>query len=256
MLTPSLKTFLCLLLLFVSLQTSATETAVIAAASSIKFALQEIATAFQQETGRSVRISYSSSGNLTRQIIQGGPFELFLSANSDYVKKLFQQQKTLDQGRTFALGQVALLTPKNSAISIDTQLNGVRQAIENNQLNHFAIANSMHAPYGVASREILQHLGLWEKMQAYLVLGENVAQATQFTYSGAAQAGLVSYSLVLGPGLQKTTRSILIPNHWHQPLKQTAVLLKNASETAKLFYNFLLQEKARLILARYGYSRP
>ena len=250
------KLFFISLILFFSQLLSAAEVPIIAAASSIKFALQEIATAFHQDTGKTVHISYSSSGNLTRQILQGGPFELFLSANSKYVERLYREGKTNDHGLVYALGRLVLLTNKSSSFLLDDQLMGVKQALQKQQLQHFAIANPEHAPYGVAAREILQQQGLWELIKPHLVLGENVAQAAQFASSGAAQAGLISYSLALAPALQNTTRSILIPATLHQPLKQTMVLLNNAGETAKLFYNYLQQEKSSQILSRYGYTTP
>lgn len=229
---------------------------IIAAASSVKFALQDISQAFHQDTGKTVRISYSSSGNLTRQIFQGGPFELFLSANAKYVAQLYQQKKTRDQGSVFALGRLALLTTINSPLLLDEQLHGLKQALQKGQLKRFAIANPEHAPYGVAAREVLQRLDLWELAQPNLVLGENVAQATQFASSGAAQVGLISYSLALTPALQNRTRYLLIPAILHQPLQQTIVLLNNAGDTAKLFFNYLQQDKARTILSRYGYTTP
>ena len=235
---------------------TAADVPVIAAASSVKFALQDIAEAFQQDTGKSIRISYSSSGNLTRQIQQGGPFELFFSANARYVNQLYQQHKTLDQGVAYAFGRLVLLTNKNSSLSLDQKLNGVKRAIQAGQLQRFAIANPIHAPYGIAAREVLQQLGLWELTEPHLVLGENVAQAAQFASSGAAQVGLISYSLSLAPALQNSTRSLLIPVSLHQPLQQTMVLLNNAGNTAKLFFNFMRQDKARGILSRYGYTTP
>jgi len=229
---------------------------VIAAAASVKFALQDIAEAFYNDTGKSVRISYSSSGNLTRQIQQGGPFELFLSANAQYVAQLYQQQKTLDQGTVYAFGRMALISTKGSSLLLDKQLNGLKLALQHGQLQRIAMANPEHAPYGIAAREVLQQSGLWTLAQPHLVLGENAAQAAQFASSGAAQVGLISYSLALAPILKNRTRSLLIPQSLHQPLQQTMVLLNNAGKTAKLFYLYLQQDKARSILSRYGYTTP
>ena len=235
---------------------AAEDTPVIAAAASVKFAIQDIAEAFYQDSGKSVRISYSSSGNLVRQIQQGAPFELFLSANAGYVAQLYQQQKTLDQGTVYALGRVALLSTKNSPVLLDGQLNGIKLALKKGQLQHFTIANPEHAPYGVAAQEVLQQLDLWQPIQPYLVFGENAAQAAQFASSGAAQAGLISYSLALTPSLQKRTRYVLIPQALHLPLQQTMVLLKHAGDTARLFFLYLQQDKAQSILSRYGYTAP
>ncbi|RLA23117.1 MAG: molybdate ABC transporter substrate-binding protein [Gammaproteobacteria bacterium] len=244
-----------LLILFTPIL-SAAEIPVIAAASNIKFALEDIATAFHQETGKSLRISYSSSGNITRQIQQGGPFELFLSANAQYVKQLHQQHKTLDKGKVFALGRLALLSPINSKVMLDEQLTGLKQALQAGKLQRIAIANPKHAPFGIAAREVLQKQQLWDTIPPHLILGENAAQATQFASSGAAQVGLVSYSLALAPALKNRVRYLLIPSSLHQPLQQTAVLLNNAGDTAKLFFHYLQQEKARGILSRHGYTLP
>lgn len=229
---------------------------IIAAAASIKFALQEIATAFRQDTGKSVRFSFSSSGNLTRQIQQGAPFQLFLSANKDYIEQL--QQLNLTQGKkiVFAHGRLALLTTIGSSLNLDPQLQSIKQALQQNELKRFAIANPEHAPYGAAAKKVLQHQQLWSDLQPHLVLGENVAQAAQFASSGAAQAGLISYSLALAPALKNTTRTQLVPQHFHEPLEQTMTLLNNASTTTLQFYQYILQDKSLNILSRYGYTTP
>jgi len=249
-------TLSCFLLILFTPILSAAEIPVIAAASNIKFALEDIATAFHQDTRKSLRISYSSSGNLTRQIQQGGPFELFLSANAQYVKQLYQKHKTLDQGKVFALGRLALLSQINSKVILDKQLTGLKQALQAGQLQRIAIANPEHAPFGIAAREVLQQQGLWNTIQTHLILGENAAQATQFASSGAAQIGLVSYYLALAPALKNRVRYLLISDSLHQPLQQTAVLLNNAGDTARLFFHYLQQNKARGILSRHGYTTP
>ncbi len=229
---------------------------IIAAASSVKFALQEIAYNFKQDTGKDIRVSYSSSGNLTRLIQQGAPFELFLSANSHYIDQLYHQQKTLAQGKIYALGRLVLISNKNTSSPIDGQLTGIKKMLQTGQLKKFAIANPTHAPYGVAAQEVLQQLKLWGLVKPHLVLGENAAQTAQFASSGAVQAGLISYSLALSPALQKSTHSVLIPANLHQPIQQSMVLLNNAGDTSKLFFLYLQQDKARTILSRYGYSSP
>jgi len=234
----------------------AAETPVIAAAASIKFALQDIAEAFRQDTGKSVRLSFASSGNLTRQIQQGAPFELFLSANTAYINQLQQQKLAQNQKIVYALGRLVLLTTMTSPLTLDEELQGIRQALQTGKLKYFAIANPELAPYGVAAQEVLQHQQLWPPIQSHLVLGENVAQATQFTASGAAQVGLVSYSLALAPQLKNKIRFVLIPQTFHQPLAQTMALLNPAGNTAKSFYQYMQQHKAQQILNRYGYSPP
>ncbi len=243
------------LLLFSSLLHSA-DSPVIAAAASVKFAMRDIEEAFRRDTGKTVRFSFASSGNLTRQIRQGAPFELFLSANRTYVKQLQKQKLAQDNQVVFALGRLVLLTTADSKLDLDGQLNGIRQAITDGSLKRFTIANPEFAPYGVAARETLQRLNLWDLIQPRLVLGENVAQAAQFASSGAVQAGLISNSLALAPALQNKTRRVLIPLDIHSPLEQTMVLLNNSGETARQFFQFILSDKARAILSRYGYTTP
>ena len=250
----ALELSLALILLFIAPCLKAGDSAVIAAASSIKFALKDIAESFYMETGKRVHISYSSSGNLTRQIQQGGPFELFFSANRGYVDLLYQQKKTLGKGINYALGRLVLITPKDSSLPLDKQLDGLKKALQKGDLQHVAIANPKHAPYGVAAQEVLQKQGLWTLIKPYLVLGENIAQTAQFTVSGAAQVGLISYSLSQAPGVKNKTRSLLIPASLHKPIKQSMVLLKNAGETAKLFFDYIQQDAARSILSSYGYT--
>jgi len=255
-LKPGLKLSFIVLILFCSPLSWADRVPLVAAAASVKFALQDIAEAFHRDTGKEIRISYASSGNLTRQIQQGAPFELFLSANHAYVEQLYQQQLTRDHGVIYALGRLVLLTPNESSLALDGQLNGLAQAIQQGRLQRFAIANPKHAPYGRAAREVLRQQGLWKLLKPHLVLGENVAQAAQFVTSGAAQAGLSAYSLALAPALKNTCRIQLIPASRHQPLQQTLVLLHNAGDSARLFFIYLQQDKARAILAHYGYMRP
>lgn len=243
-------------LIYTPITVAASDAPLIAVATNLKFAVEDIAKAFHTETGLSVRFSFASSGNLTRQIQQGAPFELFLSANSRYVEQLQQANLTRDKAKVFALGKLVLLKPKSSSVALDSRLAGVDQAFKNGQLQRLAIANPEHAPYGIAAREALQSLRLWEPLQKAIVLGESVAQAAHFVGAGAAQAGLVSYSLALAPALQSRTDYLILPTELHSPLAQTAVQLASAGDTAIAFFGFLNSAAARTILVRYGYLLP
>ena len=167
----------------------------IAAASSIKFALDDVAKQFQQDTGARVRITYGSSGNFVAQIKHGAPFELFLSADERYTNQLSHAGQTQGSGAVYAVGKLALAAPKSSPLELDDQLNGVKQLLKNQQLKRFAIANPDHAPYGERAEEVLKNLDLWQTIQPQLIFGENVSQAAQFALSGSTQGGLVALSL-------------------------------------------------------------
>jgi molybdate transport system substrate-binding protein len=221
----------------------------IAAASDLKFAIEEIAARFTAESGKKLRLSFGSSGNFARQIEQGAPFELFLSADDSYVRRLVEKGLTRDEGRSYATGRLAIVVPKNSQISLDEKLDGLRGA----KINRLAIANPEHAPYGRAAEEILRNLGLWEKLKDHLVLGENVSQAAQFAAGGSTDGGIIAYSLVKAPGMAEKTRHQLISAELHKPLDQRMVLMKNAEMNAQLFFDYLQGPAAREILASYGF---
>jgi molybdate transport system substrate-binding protein len=229
---------------------------VVVAASDLKFALEEVAAQFRQSGGGPLRLVFGSSGNFYRQILQGAPFQLFLSADEDFVFKLADAGKTLDRGQRYAVGRIGLMVPKGSPLKADGELKDLALALQDGRLQKFAIANPEHAPYGTRAMEALQHAGLWNRIQPRLVLGENISQATQFATSGSTQGGIVAYSLALSPAVASQGRFALIPEAWHQPLNQRMVLLQGADATARAFYAHLQTEPARAVLGRYGFNMP
>ena len=228
----------------------------IAAASDLQFAIEEVAKAFQSETGNPVRITPGSSGNFARQIQQGAPFEMFLSADEDYVEQLAKAGLTRDRGALYAIGRIVLLLPRNSPLKADGALEDLRNALARGQITRFAIANPEHAPYGKRAEEALRRQGLWHAIQPKLVLGENVSQAAQFAMSGNAQGGIVAYSLALSPKVAAEASHALIPAEWHTPLRQRMVLTKKAGPIAQKFYEYMQQPAARAILRKYGFVLP
>lgn len=224
----------------------------VAAASDLKFALEEIVDQLEKNSPHRFRLTLGSSGSLAQQIRQGLPAELYLSADEDYVFRLADAGLTQDRGALYALGRIAIYVPLNSPLSLDTKLEGLR----NNwtKVSQFAIANPDHAPYGRAARQALQKLGLWELVKPKLVLGENISQATQFVTTGAAQAGITALSLGLAPQVASLGRHLALPDHLHAPLRQRMVLLKTAGPAAAALYAYLQSAPARVVLARYGFS--
>jgi molybdate transport system substrate-binding protein len=253
----AIVTWLALLLGVSTLQAASDESApLVAAAANLRLVLPVLADQFRRKTGESIRLSFGSSGNLSRQITQGAPFELFLSADEDYVLSLAQQGHGQDTGVVYAVGQLVLLVPRGSPLGADGSLTDLSDVLSDERLARLAIANPEHAPYGKRAREVLQRLGLWEQLGAQLVLGENVSQAAQFTLSGSAQAGIVAHSLVISPHIASRASYQRIPTAWHQPLRQRMLLLGNAGATARRFYHFLQSLTARSTLHRFGFLPP
>lgn len=232
------------------------EPPVIAAAADLKFALEEIAARFKGETGGQMNLVFGSSGNFYRQIQRGAPFEVFLSADENYVAQLAKEGKTEGEGVLYGIGEIVLYTSAKSSFQPDKALANLRQALAEGRVRHFAIANPEHAPYGRAAKQALEHQGLWGKVAPVVVLGENVAQAAQFITSGAADGGIIAYSLALSPELRASGNFVLLPPSWHAPIRQRMVLLKHASPGARKFYDYLQQHVSRAILERYGFTMP
>lgn len=251
-------TSLCLVMAgwFLASAVAATPPTRIAAASSLQTVLPELVAAFTQQHPADIRPTYGSSGNFSRQILQGAPFELFFSADENYVKDLADQGLTLDQGRIYAYGRIALVVPANSQLLPEASLSGLRSALAAGHIERFAIANPEHAPYGRAAREALQQAELWNTIQPFLVRGENASQATRFALGGSSQGGIVPYSLALSPAVAGLGSVTPIPTSSHQPIGQRMVLLSGASEIARAFYAFMEGPEAARLLHIHGFETP
>jgi molybdate transport system substrate-binding protein len=230
--------------------------AVVAAASDLKFALEAIAEDFQHDTGHRLKLTFGSSGILSTQIRNGAPFELFLSADEDYVLKLHAQGLTRDQGVLYAVGRIVLIAGPRSTLPVDSELKGLLQQLDAGTLGHFAIANPDHAPYGRRAAEALRHAGAWEAIEPLLVYGENVSQAAQFAVGGAAVGGIVALSLVMSPKVAGGARYAVIPEDWHSPLRQRMVLMRSAGPGAEALFAYLQQPAARALMRRFGFTLP
>jgi molybdate transport system substrate-binding protein len=228
----------------------------VAVAANLNFAMPEIVAAFKQATGRDVRLAFGASGNFSRQIREGAPFELFLSADESNVQALLRAGRTADDGVIYAVGRLCVFAPATSAVAVDADLAAFAAAVRANQVRRVAIANPELAPYGKAAREVLQGKGLWDALQGRIVLGENVNQTAQFALTGAVDAAFIPYSIVVAPNFKDKGRAVLIPASLHEPITQRMVLVKGAGETAQRLYAFMRGTQARAILERYGFSVP
>ena len=229
---------------------------VVAAASDLQFALVDVADAFEKKTGQTVMLTFGSSGNFARQIRQGAPFQVFFSANEEFVKDLAKDGFARDGGTLYAIGRIVLMVPKGSPLKADGTFGDLKAALADGRLTRFAIANPEHAPYGARAEEALRHAGLWDAIRPRLVFGENVSQAAQFATSGNTQGGIIAYSLALAPKVAALGSYELIPAQWHQPLRQAMALTRSAGPVAEAFYTFAKSPEARGIFRRYGFVLP
>ena len=228
----------------------------IAAASSLNFALPQIAEQFRKDRGERVDIVFGASGTLARQIQDGAPFEVFLAADEDFPRRLSAAGLTRGDGVVYAVGRLVLFAPAGSPLTVDARLEGLSSLAQSGKLTRFAIANPAVAPYGRAAESVLRRHGLWDRLRPSLVLGDTITQAAQFATTGNAVGGLVAYSLVRSPELASRGTFALIDASEHEPLRQRMVLLQKATPTAQHFYDYLQGPAARAVLERFGFGIP
>ncbi len=228
----------------------------VAAAADLKFALADVATAFEKQTGQAVKLTFGSSGNFATQLEQGAPFQLYFSADEAYVHRLAAKGLTRDDGTVYAVGRIVLFAPHGSPLTVDAQLGDLKAGLADGRVRRFAIANPEHAPYGQRAMEALQRAGIWDAIRPKLVMGENIAQTAQFATTGGSQGGILALSLVKADEVARLGTYALIPENWHQPLIQRMVLMKNATAPAEAFYRYVQSPPAREIMRRYGFLLP
>jgi molybdate transport system substrate-binding protein len=234
---------------------SAGQEITVAAAADLRSALNEITSHFQTETSVQVKVVYGSSGNLFQQIQNGAPFDLFLSANSDYPKKLEAAGLSVPGSYyEYARGHIVLLTSSSSALDLQQGLKVLLDA----SIKRIAIADPSHAPYGQAAVAALRSQGLYDQISRKLVVGENVAQATSFVISGAADIGIVAKSLAMLPSARAKIRFTEIPANEYPPIQQSCILLKSSTKqaAAQRFLKYIQGPEASTILQRYGFDVP
>ncbi|QWE17637.1 molybdate ABC transporter substrate-binding protein [Polynucleobacter sp. AP-Nino-20-G2] len=230
------------------------QTTSVAVASNMKDAFTEIYTAFKVNRKSDVRVVYGSSGNFATQILNGAPFNIFIAADEQFPLELYRQGKTMDSGKVYALGKLALIAGKASDIKLTNDKAELARVIA--KANKIAIAKPELAPYGKAAIEYLKAEGLWDQAKAKLVYGDNVGAATMFVATGAADVGFTALSLAQSPQIAKETRYLQVSEGLYEPIKQRMVVIKDAPQEAIDLYQFMQSPKARDILLKHGYSLP
>jgi molybdate transport system substrate-binding protein len=237
-------------------QGSARRTVNVAAASSLRLPAGALKVEFEEANpGVEVAMTLGASGTFFAQIRSGAPFDLFLSADRDYPRKLVEAGLAAPGGEVvYAIGSLVVWTPAGSPLDLAGK--GLA-ALAGPGVKKVAIANPAVAPWGRAAEAALRGAGILEAVRDRLVLGQSVSQAAQFAASGAADAALLPLALTLLPELAGG-RTFSVPPATYPPQYQSAVLLAGAAqpEAARALLAFLTGPKGRAILARYGYALP
>jgi len=244
--------FFAVLVSLPSTSTSA-QTLRVAAASDLQAVLPIVAERFEKDTGNKVSLTFGSSGNFFTQIQNGAPFDVFLSADIDYPRRLEQaglgEKETLYQ---YATGRLVLWTRNDSGIDVQRGLRVLTDA----RVGKVAIANPAHAPYGRAAVAAIRHEGLYDRVRPKLVMGENISQAAQFAQSGNADVGLLALSLALAPALKSVGHYAAVPDSMHPPIEQAGIVVATSgnNELARKFLDSLKRPEIVKILESYGFS--
>jgi molybdate transport system substrate-binding protein len=225
-----------------------TATVHVAAAADLQPVLPAVVGDFEKQTGKHVEVSYASSSVLATQILNGAPFDLFLSADMSFPQKL-TDAGLADPPIEYAEGTLVLWARKDSPLQPLTI-----DSFQSSKLHRLAVANPDHAPYGRAARASLEHLHLTAMLQPKLVVAENIAQAALFAESANTDAGLISLTSAMTEKFRREGTYFLIPRDAYPPLAQGAVVLKHSPGAAggQMLLEFLLSAGQQKQLAQRG----
>jgi molybdate transport system substrate-binding protein len=225
----------------------------VAVASNFVAPMERIAALFQKESGHTLKVSPGASGKLYAQIKKGAPFDVFLSADEELSKRLMQEGFAAGGTRfVYATGRLVLWSAQPGFVD-DKGL-----VLNRGNFNLLAIANPVNSPYGVAAKETLTKLTMWNAMQRKLDKGDDVIETYRFAASERTELAFVPLSQVMRDGKVSAGSWWLVPPEMHNPIRQSAVLLSGAKDpaAAKSFLAFLKSEKAEKVMRSFGYEFP
>jgi molybdate transport system substrate-binding protein len=220
----------------------------VAVAANFTEPAKEIATRFEAATGHKVTLSFGSSGQFYTQIVNGAPYEVFLSADSERPIKAETDGLAMAGTRfTYATGRLVLFSKTPGLVDAKGAV------LKTGKFEKLSIADPKTAPYGQAAVETLTRLKLHDALKARIVTGSSITQAHQYVQTGAAELGFVALSQVIN---ETGGSRWLVPATDHTPIDQQAVLLKTGADNAaaKAFLRYLKGKDAKAIIRRYGYE--
>ena len=229
---------------------------VVAAASDMSFAMKGIIAQYERASGQKVKLSLGSSGHFFSQIQNGAPFDLYFSADIAYPRQLQAMGHALPGTLyRYAVGRIVVWVRAQSPLAVERL--GLDVLLDPS-IQKIAIANPRHAPYGRAAKAALEEFGLYERVKAKLVLGENISQAAQFVQSGAADIGVIALSLALAPAMREAGRYWIVSTDAYPPLEQAVILLKGGRNqaAARDFLLFVQGPRGQAIMQQYGFTPP
>lgn len=228
----------------------------VAAAANTLFVMKALQADFKEKTGIEMTVITGSSGKLTAQIRNGAPYDLFLSADTDFPDELYKSGFTIGKPKVYALGSLIIC----SGSGLD--LKNWKTLLSGSSVSKIAMANPALAPYGKAAEQALKQARLWEKLQPKLVLGESISQVNTYLVTGSVAVGFTTEALIseYRATASSPLRWVRINPNTYQPIRQAAVLLsyskKENYNAALKFFNYLSSPAAKQLLKLNGYHIP
>jgi molybdate transport system substrate-binding protein len=221
----------------------------IAVAANFAAPMKVIAQDFERETGHKAILAFGATGTFHAQIKNGAPFDVLLAADASTPSRLEMEGLAVAGSRqTYAVGRLVLWSPQ--AGLVDAQ----GEVLKSKSFKRLALANPKLAPYGAAALQVLQGLGLSDKVPA--VEAAHIGQVFQFVASGNAELGFVAMSQVFENGKLRSGSAWVVPARLHAPLRQDAVLLNHGQHkpAAQAFLNHLRSDKTQALIRAFGYE--
>lgn len=222
----------------------------VAVAANFVPPFKEIAAEFQKATGHTAQLSAGSSGKFYAQIKNGAPFEVFFSADDERPKLLEEEGLGVKGSRfTYAVGRLVLWSPNDQMVKGE-------ETLKSDGFKHLAIANPKTAPYGLAAKQAMENLKVWDRLEPKFVMGENLGQTIGFIDSGNAELGFLALSQVMDPSMKGKGSRWDVPATLHAPIAQDVVILKKGEKNpaAKALLEFVRGPQGVQIIERYGYD--
>ena len=225
------------------------ERALVAVASNFTSTARSLQTAFEQQSGHTLTLTFGSTGQLYAQILQGAPYDVFLAADQERPARLEAAQRIVPGSRiTYAVGTLVLAASNPPDAQMDALVR-----LTSGDYQRLAIANPELAPYGRAARETLMNLQAFDVTTGKLVLGENVGQVFAMLNTGNVDLAFIAraqLAQVADPPWYWP-----VPTSLHTPIRQDLVLLRRARDNpaAAAFIHFLTSDHAAQIIAGQGY---
>lgn len=246
-----LKKYIIILLFLFCFRLHA-EDITVAVAANLQFVFQEISTNFKNKTGIEVKTILGASGKLTAQILNGAPFDIFMSADNDYPQSLYKTGFTYGEPKIYTYGSLVFWTFK------DVKLEEINRLLLSSDIKTIAVANPKTAPYGREAVNYLKNSKIYEKIKDKLIYGESISQVNQYISSGSSDIGITAKSIVVSPEMKNKGKWVAIDEKSYNPIAQSVVILKYGNDknpkSSKLFFDYLFSDEVKHLFLKYGYK--